>query len=33
VTVSAVKSSFLPYDERVALLADVVEPGYAALRG
>ncbi|MFG2788056.1 adenosine deaminase [Streptomyces sp. NPDC048419] len=30
VTVNAVKSAFLPFDERKALLEDVVLPGYAA---
>jgi adenosine deaminase len=31
VTVNAVKSAFLPFDERKALLEDVVLPGYAAV--
>jgi adenosine deaminase len=31
VTVNALKSSFLPFDERLALIDDVVKPGYAAL--
>ncbi|MFE7172731.1 adenosine deaminase [Streptomyces sp. NPDC057616] len=31
VTVNAVKSAFLPFDEREALLDDVVLPGYAAV--
>ncbi|MGY6022840.1 adenosine deaminase [Streptomyces spinosirectus] len=31
VTVNAVKSAFLPFDERRALLEDVVLPGYAAV--
>ncbi|GGV81834.1 adenosine deaminase 2 [Streptomyces griseoloalbus] len=30
VTVNAVKSAFLPFDERTALLRDVVLPGYAS---
>ncbi len=30
-TVNAMKSAFLPFDERVALIADVIVPGYAAL--
>ncbi len=30
VTLNAVKSAFLPYDERVALIRDVVLPGYDA---
>jgi adenosine deaminase len=31
VTVNALKSSFLPFDERLALIENVVKPGYAAL--
>jgi adenosine deaminase len=30
--VNATKSAFLPFDERLALIDDVVKPGYAALR-
>ena len=30
VTVNALKSAFMPFDERVALVEDVVLPGYAA---
>jgi adenosine deaminase len=30
-TVNAMKSSFLPFDERLALIDDVIKPGYAAL--
>jgi adenosine deaminase len=30
VTVNAVKSAFIPFDERRALIEDVVLPGYAA---
>lgn len=30
-TVNAMKSAFLPYDERLALIEDVIQPGYAAL--
>jgi adenosine deaminase len=26
------KSAFLPFDERVALIHDVIKPGYAAAR-
>ncbi|MFZ4175874.1 adenosine deaminase [Streptomyces griseoincarnatus] len=33
VTLNAVKSAFLPYDERVALIRDVVLPGYDAALG
>ncbi|GAA2664497.1 MULTISPECIES: adenosine deaminase [Actinosynnema] len=32
-TVNAAKAAFLPLDERRALIQDVVEPGYAALKG
>ncbi len=31
-TVNALKSAFIPFDERLALINDVVKPGYAALR-
>jgi adenosine deaminase len=31
-TVNAMKSSFLPFDERFALISDVIKPAYAALR-
>jgi adenosine deaminase len=31
VTVNAVKSAFIPFDERIALIEDVVLPGYAAV--
>jgi adenosine deaminase len=31
VTVNALKSSFLPFDERLALIEDVVKPAYAVL--
>ncbi|GGU49824.1 adenosine deaminase 1 [Streptomyces albospinus] len=31
-TVNAVKSAFLPFDERAALLNEVIRPGYARLR-
>jgi adenosine deaminase len=30
-TINAMKSSFLPFDERLAIINDVVKPGYAAL--
>ncbi len=30
-TVNAMKSAFLPFDERLALIEDVIKPGYAAL--
>jgi adenosine deaminase len=32
-TVNAMKSAFLPFDERLAIIDEVVKPGYAALRG
>jgi adenosine deaminase len=31
-TINAMKSSFLPFDERIALMDGVIKPGYAALR-
>ena len=31
VTVNALKSAFVPFDERLAIIEDVVKPGYAAL--
>jgi adenosine deaminase len=31
VTVNAMKSAFLPFDERLALIEDVIKPGYVAL--
>jgi adenosine deaminase len=31
-TVNAMKSSFIPFDERLALINDVVKPGFAALK-
>jgi adenosine deaminase len=30
-TINAMKSAFLPFDERLAIIQDVVKPGYAAL--
>ena len=27
------KSSFLPFDERLAIIDDVIKPGYAELQG
>jgi adenosine deaminase len=32
VTIDAMKSAFLPFDERLALIHDVIQPGYALLR-
>ena len=31
-TINAMKSAFLPFDERLAMLTDVIKPGYVALR-
>ena len=31
-TVNAMKSAFIGFDERLALIDDVIKPGYAALR-
>jgi len=31
-TINALKSAFIPFDERLAIINDVVKPGYAALR-
>ena len=33
VTVNGMKSAFLPFDERLALIDGVIKPGYATLRG
>jgi adenosine deaminase len=30
-TINAMKSSFLPFDERLQLIDEVIKPGYAAL--
>ena len=32
VTVNAMKSAFLPFDERLTLISDVIKPGYGAAR-
>src|SRR5688500_3147033 len=32
-TINAMKSAFLPFDERLAIINDVIKPGYAALNG
>ena len=31
-TVNAMKSAFLPFDQRLALINEVIKPGYALLR-
>jgi adenosine deaminase len=31
-TINALKSAFIPFDERLSLINDIVKPGYAALR-
>jgi adenosine deaminase len=33
VTLDAMKSAFLPFDQRMAIIRDVIQPGYAWLRG
>jgi adenosine deaminase len=33
VTVNGMKSAFIPFDERLALINEVIKPGYAALAG
>jgi adenosine deaminase len=33
VTINAMKSAFIPFDERLAIIDDVVKPGFAALIG
>ena len=32
-TVNAMKSAFLPFDERLTLINDVIKPAYASLKG
>jgi adenosine deaminase len=32
-TINAMKSAFIPFDERLAIIDDVIKPGYAALMG
>ena len=32
VTVNAMKSAFIPFDERLAIIMDVIKPGFAAAR-
>ncbi len=32
-TLNAMKSAFIPFDERLAMINDVIKPGYAALAG
>jgi adenosine deaminase len=31
-TINAMKSAFWPFDQRLAMINDVIKPGYAALR-
>jgi adenosine deaminase len=31
VTINAMKSAFIPFDERLAIINDVVKPGYVPL--
>jgi len=30
-TINAMKSAFLPFDERLAIIDEIIKPGYAAL--
>ena len=32
-TINALKSAFIPFDERLALINDVIKPAYAKLLG
>jgi adenosine deaminase len=32
-TINAMKSAFIGFDERLAIINDIVKPGYAALMG
>ena len=32
VTINAMKSAFIPFDERLALIEEVIKPGYDKLR-
>jgi adenosine deaminase len=32
-TINAMKSAFIPFDERLAIINTVIKPGYAALMG
>jgi adenosine deaminase len=32
-TINAMKSAFAPFDERLAIINDVIKPGFATLRG
>ncbi|SVA87976.1 uncharacterized protein METZ01_LOCUS140830, partial [marine metagenome] len=32
-TINGMKSAFAPFDERLALIEDVIKPGYAELAG
>jgi adenosine deaminase len=33
ITINSMKSAFIPYDRRIALIYDVIKPGYARVRG
>jgi adenosine deaminase len=33
VTVNAIKSAFIHFDDRIRLIYDVIKPGYAKARG
>jgi adenosine deaminase len=32
-TINAMKSAFIPYDQRLAIINDVIKPAYAKLLG
>jgi adenosine deaminase len=32
-TINAMKSAFIPYDERLAIITEVIKPAYAKLMG
>ncbi|HZJ17539.1 MAG TPA: adenosine deaminase [Chthoniobacteraceae bacterium] len=33
ITINSIKSAFIPFDDRIRLIYDVIKPGYAKLRG
>jgi adenosine deaminase len=33
VTINALKSSFIPFEERLAIIEEIVKPGYLAISG
>jgi len=32
ITINSIKSAFIPFDDRIRLIYDVIKPGYAKLR-